>query len=346
MLLKLGGFALSVLTCAMAIGQAPPVRVLQLEPVAGRPHPPVVTALAYNRSQSLLAAGGDDHSIRLIKMPEGTLVRVLAGHEDWVRTLDFSADGNLLVSAGNDSKVLVWRRDQDWSPQRRDSGEPAIACAKFCPEGRMIATAGFRSEMHLLGVANGQTGFDCGCTDMRSVAFTSDCKYVVVGGRTGHLHVINAQGLTLAHEWSVHKKRLRQLEIFPGTSLAVSCSEDGTVVITDVTTGSKQCTVTIPGCKLYCLVPINDQWIAVGGSDNQVHIIDITKSAVVASWPGHTGSVAALALCGNELVSASYDTTLRVWDLTGVKGFKQRVAGEAPAARTSEVTLPSQVTPR
>lgn len=44
------------------------------------------------------------------------------------------------------------------------------------------------------------------------------------------------------------------------------------------------------------------------------------------SLPGHAGAVYSIALHGNKLFSGSYDTSIRVWDLTTFKCI-QRLVG-------------------
>ena len=79
--------------------------------------------------------------------------------------------------------------------------------------------------------------------------------------------------------------------------------------------------------KVYAAVFLDNQSLATGGSDNRIHIWDLDSRIVTKELVGHTGSVAALACdrTGTMLVSGSYDTTLRVWDL-------QRSTAVAPVA--------------
>jgi WD40 repeat protein len=64
---------------------------------------------------------------------------------------------------------------------------------------------------------------------------------------------------------------------------------------------------------------VDNQTLATGGSDNRIHIWDLNSRVVIKTLVGHTGSVAALACDGTgaTLVSGSYDTTVRVWNLRG-----------------------------
>ena len=66
-----------------------------------------VTALAFNPSSTVLAAGCGDGWIRLWNIPEGSKGLRLKGHAGTVRCLAFSPDGSVVASAG-DAVIHVW----------------------------------------------------------------------------------------------------------------------------------------------------------------------------------------------------------------------------------------------
>jgi WD40 repeat protein len=337
-MLRLLSTASMVAMVAIATAASPKHVVMKLDPVEGRPYPPVVTALAYCPQLNLLAAGGDDHGIRLVDATTQTVQKVLLGHQDWVRTLSFSNDANLLASAGNDAKVIFWNRLDDWTLRERVIEGPAVSCARFAPDSRTLATVGFRAQLDVLGIGSGQAILKCSSTDLRALAYSADGRFIAFAGRTGTLYFANATALELLAETRLHKGRVRQIEFIPNTTLLVSCAEDGTVVCYDYEAKKQINSVNIPGCKLYCLNAFADGLVAVGGTDNRIHIVDIHGGKVLVSWEGHTGSVAAMALCGQTLATASYDTTIRFWDLSNVSLSGERIADSLHPRTSNNVT--------
>jgi WD40 repeat protein len=57
--------------------------------------------------------------------------------------------------------------------------------------------------------------------------------------------------------------------------------------------------------------------LAAGGSDNTIYLWDIAARDQRAKLEGHTGSVSSLVFHPQtrKLISGSFDTTVRVWNL-------------------------------
>ncbi|MFI5067502.1 MAG: hypothetical protein ACHP9Z_26455, partial [Streptosporangiales bacterium] len=71
-------------------------------------HGRAVHAVAFSRD-GLLASAGGDKTVRLWDPATGECQRTLAGHDDWVRAVAFSPDGAVLVTAGDDGTIRLWR---------------------------------------------------------------------------------------------------------------------------------------------------------------------------------------------------------------------------------------------
>ncbi len=95
---------------------------------------------AFAPDASLLAAALADGSLRLWRLPEGTLVRTLVGHAAPARALAFSPDGALLVSGADDNTVCFWRvADGQLLGKLRVHAGPVTSLA-FSPDGCMLAS--------------------------------------------------------------------------------------------------------------------------------------------------------------------------------------------------------------
>ncbi len=94
-------------------------------------HKSPVRAVAYSPDGAFLAAGGNDHRIRLWNLPCDDRHRMLAGHEAWVRGLAFSADGKTIASAGWDDLVKVWGVEENLELGRRQKSGRGLVAGVF-----------------------------------------------------------------------------------------------------------------------------------------------------------------------------------------------------------------------
>jgi WD40 repeat protein len=65
--------------------------------------------VVYHPKQVLLATCSADNTVRIWNADTLAAVRTLSGHTDWVYTIAFSADGNLIASGSWNGEVKVWK---------------------------------------------------------------------------------------------------------------------------------------------------------------------------------------------------------------------------------------------
>ena len=64
--------------------------------------------VAFSKDGDILATGSYDHTVRLWGAADGTLLKTLYGHGDYVTDLTFSPSGELLASGSYDGTVIMW----------------------------------------------------------------------------------------------------------------------------------------------------------------------------------------------------------------------------------------------
>ena len=108
---------------------------------------------------------------------------VLKGHTDWVSSLAFSPDGNLLASEGGGKTIILWdvRRGQIAATLQLPT---SIAQLAFSPDSKMLASGNSDGTITLWDVKSrketltlkGHTGW------LLSLAFSPDGKMLASGG--------------------------------------------------------------------------------------------------------------------------------------------------------------------
>jgi WD40 repeat protein len=303
----------------------------------------VVTALAMHPTEKRLASAGDDHEVRLWDLDQGSVLRSLAGHTDWVRAVAYSPDGLTLVSAGNDRKLIAWEADSGDLQRTIDLPLSGIAGMEFHPGGGTLAVVGFQAEVLLLDAQTMEVAakLPTPSTDVRAVRFSREGRFLAAGGRDGVVRSGDLTQKSAPVDMSGHRGRVRGLTFADDTSAIFSAGEDGSLRMAKTGVAGPSELFAAVGCKLQSLCRVGDRFLAAGGSDNLIHLWDMGTREEIEPLAGHTGSVAALCCGTATLASGGFDAAVRLWDLADVlpEGAAKAVAvpgfGTGPAFSTS-----------
>ncbi len=288
---------------------------IQVPPDSPRTHAAVITALSIQPNGKLVAAAGDDHVIRLWNLEDGTLVKGLVGHRDWIRAVAFSPDGKTLVSSGNDRRVIMWDVATGQQLKTLAVHDHAVDAVAFSHSGRWVATAGFEKSVSILDTT-GQAPtrvLECVCGDIRALAISEDDRYLAAGGRDGVIRIWDLQTNKKIREVKAHRQRIRSITFSQQGAQIISGGEDRVVRIWNWNTDDQAVELPRLPCKILTLVACGPRILATAGSDNTIRLWNLTTRQQLGQLTGHTGSVAALDFRNGTLVSGGFDTLLRVW---------------------------------
>lgn len=125
------------------------------------------------------------------------------------------------------------------------------------------------------------------------------------------------RAIKLAATLDGHAGPITRLSYNQDGSLLATPSHDGTVRVWD--TAESQCVQTIQVSHKAVWVAAwspDGRLFAAGGRDNTVHVYDSANASLEAKFEGHVDDVHAVCWLGvQELASASFDGTVRVWKL-------------------------------
>tara|TARA_R110002049_G_scaffold2750_2_gene21365 strand:+ start:62519 stop:63610 length:1092 start_codon:yes stop_codon:yes gene_type:complete len=302
-------------------------RAVRLQPTTAELDRTVVTAVAADPQGEFVAVAGDDHAIRILRTETMSVVQVLRGHRDMIRTLTFDPRGKKLVSAGNDGQLIVWNRDDSFRIIQRMSDTPALVCVRFAADGTEMAAVGFDNAVYIIGGKNRQRPvFHCDCRDLRCVEYRDDSKLLAVAGRSGNLHLFDPATGRLIGEHTLHRGRVRAMSFHRDSNTVVTVGEDGELVVFDTQNQKELRRVKVTSGKLFSVTTIDSQHVAVAGADNIVRIVNTDDAVVTQQLSGHQGSIPTLCASGGSLFSGGFDATLRRWSLGDAGSHQERIA--------------------
>ncbi|MEZ6140383.1 MAG: WD40 repeat domain-containing protein [Zavarzinella sp.] len=102
-----------------------------------------VLCLAVSPDGKIVATGGYDGMIRLWERDTGKFVKILVGHNSYVRDLAWSPDGQTLASAGtHDGTARLWDRETGLPLKILRKHKGYVTHVTWHPEGKMLVTGG------------------------------------------------------------------------------------------------------------------------------------------------------------------------------------------------------------
>jgi hypothetical protein len=189
-----------------------------------------VRGVAFSPDGSLLAAAGDDRTVRLWDAATGAEVRTLTGHAGWVRGVAFSPDGSLLASAGDDRTVRLWDAATG-AEVRTLTDDRAVHDVAFSPDGSLLAATGGNEAMKLWDAATGASVRTL--ADLwyraRGVAFSPDGSLLAASGKNETVQLWAAATGAEVRTLTGHTSGVLCVVFSPDGNLLASAGYDQTV---------------------------------------------------------------------------------------------------------------------
>ncbi|KAK1799623.1 hypothetical protein P4O66_006082, partial [Electrophorus voltai] len=270
-----------------------------------------------------------------------TLERHFKGHRDAVTSVDFNCNMKQIATGSMDSCIMIWTLKPQMRAYSRFVGhKDAVMSVQFSASGHLLVSASRDKTVRLWvpSVKGESTAFRAHTGTVRSVNFSSDGQTLVTASDDKTIKVWTVHRHKFLFSLNQHVNWVRCAKFSPDGQLIVSASDDKTVKIWDK--NSRECIHSFSehgGCVNYADFHPSGTCIAAAGPDNNVKVWDIRTTKllqhyqlhvcmhggcvlvhnVAFSLQVHTAAVNALSFhpCGNYLITASSDSTLKVLDL-------------------------------
>ncbi|MCX4524264.1 AAA family ATPase [Streptomyces sp. NBC_01551] len=265
---------------------------------------------------TLLAASGKDRRVRIWRVADGRVVRVLR-HQDTVAALAWSPDGTRLASGSSDRTAVLWDpyTGENLRTLRSMDG---INCLAWSPDGTRLA-AGDQDR--------GARIWDLDAPDPEDAAAVwlaghTDTLYAVAWSPDGTRLATASRDRTVA-VWDAgapravlrgHTESVWQTAWSPDGTRLASASQDGTVRLWDPADGTPAGVLPTGQCGDLAWSPDGTR-IAVGRRDGTAAVFgpDGTEHA---AFHGHGEELSAVCWSpdGTRIATTSRDSTVRIWD--------------------------------
>ena len=239
-----------------------------------------VTATCYSLDQNLLVVGFSHGLFGLYELPSMNNIHTLSISNQVIRTIAINQSGEWLAfGCPSTQQLLVWEWRSETYVIKQQGHSYGMRCMSYSPDGVVIATGGEDGSIKLW---NSSSGF-CYCT---------------LKNHTAPITAI----------------------VFANSSVIMSSSLDGTVRAHDLNRYRNFKTYTSPKpCQFSSLAVDPSGEVVVAGTMDPFHIYSwsLQTGKLLDILTGHVGPVSELAFhpLRGTLASASWDGTVKIWDL-------------------------------
>lgn len=148
-------------------------------------------ACRFDPKSRFVFSTAQDNSVQRWNLDGGEPV-ILNAHDSWVRAIAFSPDGEVVLTAGGDGRIIWWPTAADAPEPIRtiDAHQGWVRSLAVSPDGQFLASAGNDNLVKLWRVDDGSSvrTFSGHEKDVYSTLFVDGGKTLVSGDLAGNVH--------------------------------------------------------------------------------------------------------------------------------------------------------------
>jgi WD40 repeat protein/DNA-binding CsgD family transcriptional regulator len=277
---------------------------------------------AFHPSQAWFATGDADGRIVIWDLRSGEQELTWQAHENWVRGLCFTPDGQYLISASEDRTIKLWQASTGEFVRTIGIHDDWVRSIALSPDGTQIASASRDGTVGLwdlqgqaMGRLQGHPSF------VRTVAFHPQGSMLASAGDDGSIRLWNPQSLRQIAQIPGHRSLIQCITFSPDGKTLASAGWHDCVRLWDLET--YRCLRELDSASFIRSLSFSHdgQYLAGGGDQRQSQVWDLSTGESLGQLSGHTQSIQSVQFKPRThlLATSSEDKTVILWDIPKLK---------------------------
>ncbi len=293
-----------------------------------RGHTDEIRCLAFHPSNTMIASGSGDRTVRLWRLADGQLLHTFNGHKKAINCLAVSPDGRLIASGGRDRRVFIWKLPAARTTIELKGHTQPVLCMAITPDSQILATGGADGGIQLWHLPDGKNLrlLDGHSSSVLALAIHRDGEILVSAGADAAVRLWSLPDGKLMNTLHGHRDKeadaVHCIAVSEDGRFLASGGTDGNVCLWNLPSGSARETLEGHLASVECLSFSPDGTsLASGGADQMVRLWRIPDGRMLSAWEAHSSDVTHLVFSRDAewLASASgnglgFDHSIRLWD--------------------------------
>jgi WD40 repeat protein len=248
------------------------------------------------------------------------LVRVLTGHAGPIMTMAFSADAQLLATAGLDRVVRLWDIPSGREQAQFIGHTNSVLAIAFGPDNQLITVGHDNSARSWdLAAGGGEPRITAVPTFMTpQVVLSPGAELLTTVDHNYTVHVWDVASGCERAQFAGHSDSITAIAFSPSTRLLATASYDDTVRLWNIATGYQQ--TQLEGDTKWVTelsFSPDGQLLAGAGAGRAIQLWDVSTGLEQARFNGFLNAADGLAFSPDgRLLATACDRTIRLWDIS------------------------------
>lgn len=268
------------------------------------------------QGQLLATASNDEHNVHLWQVRAYSLEQQQRQTQRRVASLNYSLDGQQLVTAWNDGTIEIGGH-QNAEPQQLKSSLKAISSLSFHPSQQLLAAATKQGNVRLYRQDQSLQTFTAHQDTIYSIQISHGGNWVGTASRDETIKLWSVQGQQQA-VLTGHQGAVYSLRFSPDDQQVLSTSTDGTARLWSIQ-GQQQLQLSGHQGAVYDgRFSPDGQTIATAAEDGRIRLWT-AQGQLIRTFRHQPSSVYRLRFSpdGQRLAAGSTDGNIQIWDLQG-----------------------------
>ena len=276
-------------------------------------------AVAYSPGGTMIATVGQRGTF-LWSASDGSLIRRIDGHTDWVNSVTFSPNGTKVLTGSDDRTAKLWSVSDGSLIRTFDGPANPVRSVAFSPDGTKILTGNLYDAAKLWSVSDGSLirTFDGHTSPVTSVAFSPDGTKVLTGGDDQTAKLWSVSDGSLLRTFDGHTSNVNSVAFSPDGTKVLTGSHDWTAKLWSVNDGSLIRTFDghLHWVESVAFSPDGTK-VLTGSHNNTAKLWSVSDGSLIRTFDGHMDLVFGVAFSpdGTKVLTGSDDNTAKLWSV-------------------------------